>query len=271
MTPPNFRIHPHPHPLPPIRKPLPPRIKVSYARGVTVCIAAIGSRKNGSGIVLCCDSRLDQGVFGSTDDVNKLRFVRTGWLAMLSGRWEAAQELSRTIGARFQQQPGSLSDALVATREGAKDFRVSAFFSKQGTEEALVTGFVGEQPIILHVAGQMSVDPVPFGAIGEGYNIATVMLHQRDCSQMMSLEQVAYIVYEAKRCSEKASSVGKRTTLIMQYPTPITDPENTVNMDMFNLEGLRFMDAMYRRLWLRDISPSIKPFPKRCFEHPEGQ
>lgn len=267
-SPPRPRI-PVPFRQPPPRPVQPLRIKVSYAKAVTVCIAAIARGDTGSRIVLCCDSRLDHGVFGSTNYAPKVRLVGTGWLAMISGRWQPAQELVKSISNRLQAGATSLSDAVVVAQEAAKDFRASAFFSKQATEDALVTGFVGGDPIILHINGQMLVEPLPFAAIGEGYNIANVMMNQRNYSQNDPVEQVAYIVYEAKRCSEKVGSVGKDTTLAIQHPTDSSAPPNSVNMDMFSHMGLVHLSNMRERYWLKSLHKTPKKFPGKCFVNPK--
>jgi hypothetical protein len=256
----------------PFRVPLPLRKKVSYAKGMTVCIAATCQRIGGpSNIVLCCDSRLDHGAFGSTEGADKMHFAGHGWLLMLSGVWESAKELSRSIRASFRVPPTTHSEALTAAREAARTFRASAFFSRQGTEEALVTGFVQGQPIVLHLAGNMSVNAAPFGAIGEGYNIATVMMNQRNYLQSMSLDEVVYIVYEAKRCSEKAAGVGKQTTLVVQSPMSVDDAEETVNLDMFGVPGLNWLDEKYLKCWNSDFRKNVKNFPKGCFISHKGE
>lgn len=262
-----FPVSPRPH-FPPPAQPL--RIKVSYTKTVTVCIAAIAQAKNGSRIVLCCDSRLDQGVFGSSNYAPKLNFVGTNWLAMISGRWKPAQELVKFIKSHFQNSISRTSDAMLAAVDAAKDFRASAFFSKQATEEAIITGFAGGDPIVLHVSGNMSVESLPYGSIGEGSYIASMMMNQRDYSQNRPVEQVAYIVYEAKRCSEKVGSVGKDTTLVIQSPRDGKEPPNTVNMDWFDHPGLARMDAMYKKYWLQRINTISKRFPKGWFVNPKA-
>jgi len=158
---------PRPYPLPvqppPPKLPtLPLRIKVSYDKEVTVCIAAIARAKAGRCIVVCCDSRLDQGWLGSTVYNQKLRIVGTGWLSMISGRWQPAQELVKAITNRFKSGAVTLSDALATAREAANDYHTSAFFSNQ--EEALVSGFVGSDPIVMHIGADMSVEALPHSA-----------------------------------------------------------------------------------------------------------
>jgi hypothetical protein len=176
----------------------------------------------------------------------------------------------KSIKIRFQNSIPGPSDAMLAAIDAAKEFRASAFFSKQATEEALITGFAGGDPIVLHVTGNMSVESLPYGSIGEGSYIASMMMNQRDYSQNTPVEQVAYIVYEAKRCSEKVGSVGKDTTLVIHHPTDGKELPNTVNMDMFDHPGLARMDAMYKRYWLQNIHTIGKRFPKGCFIDPKA-
>jgi len=72
-------VHPLPH------KPLPPRIKVSYARAMTVCIAAICRDGDDKPlIVLCSDSRIDYGDQGSTNTAVKLDIFGS-WVVRANG------------------------------------------------------------------------------------------------------------------------------------------------------------------------------------------
>jgi len=176
------------------------------------------------------------------------------------------------IGAYFRGNMATPSDAMAAAKAAAEEYHASPFFSGQEgeREEVLVAGFIGGDPIILHLASNGFVETQPYCAIGEGSNIVTVMMNQRNCSPTNAVEQVAYIVYEAKRCSERVGSVGKDTTLAIQYPTDSRASPKSVTMDMFSRVGLVHLTNMRDRYWLRHLPLVPKRFPKKCFVNPKA-
>ncbi len=84
--------------------------------------------------------------------------------------------------------------------------------------ELIVTGFVGNAPIIVKVSGDSAWECDSFAVIGSGTGIAEASLYHRDQSFFTKLDRSIYQVYEAKRLAEKAPSVGRMTVLYAVAP-----------------------------------------------------
>jgi hypothetical protein len=64
----------------------------------------------------------------------------------------------------------------------------------------------------------------------------------------MPLPYVAYLVYEAKRCSEKTGLVGKFTTLITHAPN-VNNIKDKAYLKIMNELGKAHLEAVYAGLW----------------------
>ncbi len=81
--------------------------------------------------------------------------------------------------------------------------------------------------------------------IGEGAYLAQSVLLQRGHSDVKSLEETLYCVYEAKRYAERVSSVGKDTLLVIVYANGKTE---TVTPQGFEFLAKKFSEYGPRQL-----------------------
>ena len=89
-----------------------------------------------------------------------------------------------------------------------------------------------------------------FCAIGSGALIATVILNCRDYHERENFSPAIYMVYEAKRFSEKADGVGPKTKFI--WTAPLIDEEPTRKGIGFVSDfGLAYLEAMFQRTGLK--------------------
>src|ERR1039457_6367102 len=78
--------------------PTPLRPKPFYTqRSMTVCIAGACQHHGEPRIVLCCDSRLDFGEVGSTNNACKVRILGCGWVGLIAGDWTRTQYFSGIV------------------------------------------------------------------------------------------------------------------------------------------------------------------------------
>jgi hypothetical protein len=105
-----------------------------------------------------------------------------------------------------------------------------------------------------------------FAAIGAGERISNILLSQRECNSGMDVSYVSYLVYEAKRASEKEGSVGRFTSMCVQGEHNSLD--DSARLGIFNGEGLANLESMYSGLWKL---PLFDPFeiPSSFFYHPK--
>ena len=104
-----------------------------------------------------------------------------------------------------------------------------------------------------------------FAAIGSGSPIATVFLNQRNCSPHNNREQAAYIVFEAKRCSEKDPNVGPAITMGSILPQPPGCPPHACYCARYNKKGVQHLESIYRSLCLQPI-PRLAEFPLEGYD-----
>lgn len=206
----------------PIYRPLPPSKKVRYAKAMTVCIAGACREHNEPRIVMCADSRLSYGDLTSTDTFPKFDVIGRGWTVLMANRPDSAKELIERIKEWFRTtvRLDTTHAVLSAVKAAVNEFRHSPLYSKYCCE-LIVSGFVSSVPVLITVQadekGHLSVaQQTSFAAIGSGASIASVILSCREYQYPISIQNATYLVYEAKRWSEKASGVGPLTMLVWQ-------------------------------------------------------
>jgi hypothetical protein len=191
---------------------------------MTVCIAAACQQDGEPRIVLCSDTRLDQGEWGSTDMTLKFDIIGRGWTVQWANRPDSAKELIRRIKEWFRLtvQFNTVHSVLMVLDRAIKEFRDSPLCTP-GCCELTVTGFVGTEAVIALVRDddkkKLSVSLTEsFTAIGSGASVATVILNCRQYDRSQTSQNAAYMVYEAKRWSEQAAGVGPYTFLLVHSP-----------------------------------------------------
>jgi hypothetical protein len=286
--PPGKRWVPYPVPGPTgtERKPSPEILKklsVQYDRSVTICIAAACEDKGKPAIVLCADKRLCiwDGVF-SSDMGAKMLVPAPGWCALLSGPHVFAKRLAWECGnylkhhkishVSVQQQ---LLTPIKACRKWLMDEQMAKwgisykqFIAGEVKESGLLkeirsalrkirtdysvilTGFVDGSPMIVKIENGDITSGDTFSLIGSGLFLAWVPLNERDMGALrLPLEKAAYMVYEAKRFSEKNADVDKKTEMVVQYEDYKED-RLAGHLEPIQPKGLRALGAAYSRLAL---------------------
>src|ERR1039457_3027142 len=82
----------------------PPLKHARYPSQVTVCIAAICQDHGAPRILLCSDSRMSSGNYGSTDFIMKIHPLGRRWIAQASGR--PSSELIERVKEWFKASGG---------------------------------------------------------------------------------------------------------------------------------------------------------------------
>ncbi len=224
---------------------------------MTVCIAAICEYE--SRIVICSDTRLDASFIGSSEGNQKIASLGYGWVAMLAGDFVTVRDfydqMKRVFLARPQPPPNKVS-LVRFLKTSANAFMKSPLYRKHPAE-IIVTGFIGDTAVIASVRieePEPVIDFAPaFRAIGSGGTIAEVFLNIRDCTGRDSLARTLYAVYEAKKYSEKSSSVGPETILYALAPLPSgSDKESAMACSLDDAEILK-LEEMRRQCGLKKI------------------
>src|ERR1035441_4742888 len=118
-TPPRPARWPPARVWPIVHPPAPLRPKTFYThRSMTVCIAGACQHHGEPRIVLCCDSRLDFGEVGSTNNACKVRILGCGWVGLIAGDWTRTQYFSGLVRDSItRKRPTSLEDVMSAINE----------------------------------------------------------------------------------------------------------------------------------------------------------
>jgi len=196
-----------------------------YARAVTVCIAAMCQESGQPRIVLCSDTRLDYGDLGSTNTSCKINLAGWGWCSQLAGDWSGVNYLSSLIASNLRElptAPSALEQIVNKADKGCRKFIKSPLFDRDETYQILLSGFISKVPNLLAISIDEGKSRIafrePFATIGSGQEIANSMMSLREYEKSLSLQYASYLVYEAKRCSEKMGFVGKATAVAVQAP-----------------------------------------------------
>jgi 20S proteasome alpha/beta subunit len=215
---------------------------------VTICIAAIADWWHDPKIVLCSDTRIEMQDFASANTGNKLGRIAKHWLALLAGNLPHAKELvtyyqdhlanepessevSETI-SQFRIPPQNMKKARIKQHLQMKWGMSYDDFTTKGNHaipqdlyqatwreiesiqlqcELILAGFIGTRAHLFSYDDQFDVVHCEhFATIGSGSWIAKAVLFQRGCHGQMSLEEVVYYVYEAKRLSEIALAWARK-------------------------------------------------------------
>jgi hypothetical protein len=164
------------------------------------------------------------------------------------------------------------AELLKQSKKSLAEFSQSALFDPLRNCQLLVSGFDNEFPYIIEVSileGKRKVDVKDsFGAIGWGANVAFILLGQREHQADMSLTYASYLVYEAKRCSEKTGAVGAFTAMAVQHPN-VSDFKDRAYVEFVNDKGISQLEAYYRSFWKVPFIefPELKP---EFFTSPKG-
>jgi 20S proteasome alpha/beta subunit len=222
---------------------------------MTVCIAGACQHHGEPRIVLCCDSRLDFGEVGSTNNACKVRILGCGWVGLIAGDWTRAQYFSGIVRDSITyKRPTSLESAIRCINAAIKRYQRSPIYATGYPVELIASGFVNNTPQIITVTNHLPVSEdftittLEFSAIGSGCNVANVILTAREYHAGLSLKYATYLCYEAKRCSEKAEGVGRGTMLVYQSPM---NPETLYrgSLAVVTDAGIAHWEDIWGHLW----------------------
>jgi hypothetical protein len=219
---------------------------------MTVCIAAACTHLGKPRIVLCSDTRLDYGDFGSTNRAVKCDVLGHGWVVQMAGNWSSVRAFCSILKDRIQHLKNPIFSNVVRESKGAiNQFLKSPLFDPQENNQLLLSGFEDGSARIIEVSilrGKPKIDSKDScGVIGSGANIAFTLLSLREHHINMPLSYVAYLVYEAKRCSEKTGYVGQFTTLMVQKPN-VNDIKDKAYLRIMNSFGREHLETVYAGL-----------------------
>lgn len=239
--------------------------KSGYPKSVTVCIAASCQEGKESRVVLCSDTRIDYAEFGSTNVACKLDVLGHGWCVQMAGDWSSAIGLNSTLKERIRTLSSvETADVLKESEAAVKQFMKSPLYDSNKEVQLLLSGFEDTTPCIVEISiiqGNKKVElKHSFGVVGWGTTIAATLLTLREHNESMPLAYVAYLVYEAKRASEKTGFVGRFTTLVVQSPN-ISDFKDKAYVKIMGEAGLAQLEAYYRGLWKIPVArfPDLTP------------
>jgi len=190
---------------------------------MTICIAAACREEDESRIVICMDSRLDD-VYTSSDKAVKLDTLGHNWFTLISGDWIPATELSKFLSVRVHHAPcpAFREDIFNLVKQSTGDFQSSPFCEANCRIELIVGGFVFGEPMLMYTGYEGGTPYTRLASevavIGSGLSIAMPILRIRKYRASISVRRAIYLVYEAKRYSENAPSVGPKTAIAILYP-----------------------------------------------------
>jgi hypothetical protein len=226
---------------------------------MTVCIAAICEERgtNDKCILLCADTRLEYGV-SSNDSNRKIGKLAHGWIGMLSGDFVAASELHDWIKAGILAGVPADRTALHGVLVEASRGFMGTPFHKKNAIEIMVCGFAGNVPTIASVSVGRASSPTvefyqTFHASGSGAIIAEVFMNLRDLSPRFSIDHAAYIVYEAKRYSEKNPGVGPQTVLLAMRPRTVNAGADEFGIYALDVGAMKEMEEARVRYGVKEI------------------
>ena len=158
-------------------------------------------------------------------------------------------------------------------KESADEFSESALCDSGRTYQLLLSGFCDGVPIM--ISGGLYPKPTgegsffqgilsdSFASIGSGSTMGTALLSARECNPTMTMEYVSYLVYEAKRSSERTGGVGEITQLMLHVAGAEETPDRAT-IAMFSDAGFGQLELYYRSLWKVPVA-RFPDFPEDYF------
>jgi hypothetical protein len=221
---------------------------------MTVCISSICQEKKEQRLILCSDTRLVYTDIGSTNTTVKIDILGYGFCVQLAGEWSGISYFSSLLKTKIQKSPHSLTDIKGVeseVRSTISKFLGSSLYHGDEVYQMLLSGFIKGSAIIFDISIIEGVAKLylrdSFGAIGSGSTIASILLRLREYHSSMPLPYATYLVYEAKRASEKEPTVGSYTTLAVQAPGP--DMKDRAYLRIMGETGKAHLEAVYSGLW----------------------
>jgi hypothetical protein len=185
----------------------------------------------------------------------------------MAGNWSSVRAFCSILKERIQRVKNPIFSDVARESKGAiNQFLKSPLFDPQENNQLLLSGFEDGSARILEVSifqGKPKIESKDScGVIGSGANIAFTLLSLREHHSNMTLPYVAYLVYEAKKASEKSGYVGQFTTLAVQIPN-VNDLKDRAYLKLMNNFGKAHLETVYAGLWgipfatIPDLTPDF--------------
>ncbi len=253
---------------------------------VTVCIAATCEDNGAPVIVACVDGKASSSL-GSQEYAVKFRLINEWWTVLTAGSQDEINLILPSFRARFaspmikdettivplvqsvlrerrQQKREELvqnkysmtyQDFLATGKERLPEdiYRADVYDISQICIDAefIVIGFLDDHmPMLIHTDRFGNVRIMDhFATAGEGAFLAEASLLQREQYDFYPLWQTVYCVYEAKRISERVSSVGKETALVIM--------KQNGDIDLIKEVGRKFLGEQFLKFGPQDIDKAV--------------
>jgi hypothetical protein len=258
---------------------------------MTVCIAAASILNEDPLLVLCADM-MGSTDFSSAETTWKYRPVGKGFHALLSGPTSNAREMvSACHQELLKNPPVTMAEAIKALRTAVGEYKnilaeahiqsrlgvsYEEFRKNDGSQwpedlyrdllleiknsysnvELIVAGFLNSKPVIYKISGDSVWSCDDFAVIGAGTPVAEASLFHREQSFFRGKNHSLYFVYEAKKLSERAPGVGKKTRLY------VVRPDNSFEETL--PEGFQILESHFSKFAPRPIETPV--FPETAFK-----
>lgn len=234
------------------------------------CVLWDGSR----GFVLCADTELS-GTGVKDDRGDKFYRLGNNFMALMAGTWGTVTQLTERIANAIAPSiPRDEEDLKWRVLEPSQRFVKSEILFPKGSQpcEVIITGFMGEKPVMLYVYAYPRGVTVDFQrhhwTIGTGGSAAGAMIGERGFTPLASLEKALYVAYEAKRLSERISGVGRGTKIMIHGQTAETATKRSlVCADYVSEAGLARLEVLRSQFFVREIA-QIDRFPVEYLSGP---
>ncbi len=249
-------------------QPLRQRPKPVELRAMTLCIAAqfrLGPpyvETAQAAFVLCTDGRLSGGAWGSDNAAIKTANLGYNFLGLMAGHWNTVRDFSAELAKDLQAAPlpPTKADLVQSVKASADHFSQSALCPSRVGCELIITGFIGDDPIIVKaaIANRRAAVSVSHDReeVGEGAFAARTLLHHRGYDPLnLDLARACYYVYEAKKFSETVDSVGPLTWLKVHAKGDgdTADPLRRCEMDISD-QGMRELEEWRQKFFLQSTA-----------------
>jgi hypothetical protein len=257
---------------------------------MTVCIAATCEMGVHGKIVLCTDWKLSEPL-GSAEIKFKQRNLAPSWILLTAGDEPDINVMYRALRTRFcaqdtidetnavelvrnviAEQKRIKADEYTRSKYGlsyddflniGKDKLPSELYREAMTEirdmrietECIVAEIANGFPMLIKTdnAGRTTIRE-DFAVVGEGGYLAQTVLLYRAHTDINSLAQTIYTVYEAKKYAEGATSVGEFTTLSILH--------SDGSREQIMKTGRAILQTYYKKFGPQEIDPGILFPPK---------
>jgi len=262
-------------------------------RDMTVCIAAVCEENTDDRKIVLCTDRKISSALGSAETTLKSRSLGVeSWRVLTSGADRDIQSTLRLLKQRFSEsesidETNVLSIVRAALNQRKKDkadelvngrlaISYSEFLERGKKKlpkdifraitaeveltkidaEFVIVGYAYGFPILLKTDGNCGASiREHFAFAGEGAYLAQAALLSRAHNHLETLGRTIYSVYEAKKFSQGAPSVGEETSITILHQDGRHNLVSTTR-------GLAFLEEQYQKFGPKKVSRDLKVSPE---------